>query len=256
MRHLTIVAAALAFSTATRRSSPPRRNGRRSPRPSRPATGRPDNVKLDASRKPAQVLQFLGLKPGMHVLDLFGANAYWAEIMAPGVGPKGHVHGVGADAILRDETKARSTPSPRSTRTSRSSSRRSKRPTLPTNFADFVMLNLNYHDTYWQSEKYRHPADGPERVPQDGLCVDEAGRGDRRHRPCRQSERRHPRDGREISPDRSEGGEGRFQARRLRARRRAATCCATRPTITACWCSIPKIRGKTDRFVFKFRKPR
>ena len=27
----------------------------------------------------------------MHVLDLFGANAYWAEIMAPVVGPKGHV---------------------------------------------------------------------------------------------------------------------------------------------------------------------
>ena len=50
----------------------------------------PDNVKLDESRKPAQVLQFLGLKPGMHVLDLFGANAYWAEIMAPVVGSKGH----------------------------------------------------------------------------------------------------------------------------------------------------------------------
>ena len=42
-----------------------------------------DNVKLDAGRKPAQVLQFLGLKPGMHVLDLFGANAYWAEITSP-----------------------------------------------------------------------------------------------------------------------------------------------------------------------------
>ena len=36
-----------------------------------------DNVKLDESRKPAEVLQFLGLKPGMSVLDLFGANAYW-----------------------------------------------------------------------------------------------------------------------------------------------------------------------------------
>ena len=27
----------------------------------------------------------------MKVLDLFGANAYWAEITAPVVGPKGHV---------------------------------------------------------------------------------------------------------------------------------------------------------------------
>ena len=50
-----------------------------------------DNVKLDESRKPAQVLQFLGLRSGMKVLDLFGANAYWAEIVAPAVGPKGHV---------------------------------------------------------------------------------------------------------------------------------------------------------------------
>ena len=27
----------------------------------------------------------------MSVIDLFGANKYWAEIMAPAVGPKGHV---------------------------------------------------------------------------------------------------------------------------------------------------------------------
>ena len=47
-----------------------------------------DNVKLDESRKPAQVLQFLGLRSGMKVLDLFGANAYWAEIVAPAVGPR------------------------------------------------------------------------------------------------------------------------------------------------------------------------
>ena len=49
------------------------------------------NLKLDEGRKPAQILQFLGLKPGMNVLDLFGANAYWAEITSPVVGPKGHV---------------------------------------------------------------------------------------------------------------------------------------------------------------------
>src|SRR5262245_60686174 len=51
----------------------------------------PDNIKLDEGRKPADVLKFLGLKPGMRVLDLFGANAYWAEITSPVVGAKGHV---------------------------------------------------------------------------------------------------------------------------------------------------------------------
>ena len=47
---------------------------------------KPDNVKLDEGRKPAQVLEFLGLKSGMNVLDLFGANGYWAEIMVPVIG--------------------------------------------------------------------------------------------------------------------------------------------------------------------------
>src|SRR5215210_5249029 len=50
-----------------------------------------DNVKLDESRKPVEVLSFFGLKKGSRVIDMFGANRYWAEIMAPVVGPKGHV---------------------------------------------------------------------------------------------------------------------------------------------------------------------
>lgn len=53
------------------------------------APGRtPDNVKLDESRKPAELLQFLGLKPGSQVLDMFGANKYWSEIMAWRSGPR------------------------------------------------------------------------------------------------------------------------------------------------------------------------
>ena len=51
----------------------------------------PDNVKLDESRKPVQLLSFFGLGQGMQVLDMFGANKYWSEIMAPAIGPKGHI---------------------------------------------------------------------------------------------------------------------------------------------------------------------
>ncbi|HKU92045.1 MAG TPA: hypothetical protein VJP82_01710, partial [Sphingomicrobium sp.] len=36
----------------------------------------PDNVKLDEGRKPAELLKFLGLKPGMRVADPFGGNFY------------------------------------------------------------------------------------------------------------------------------------------------------------------------------------
>src|SRR4029450_336696 len=55
------------------------------------ATRTEDNVKLDESRKPADVLKFLGLQQGMWVADPFGGNFYWAEITAPAVGPKGRV---------------------------------------------------------------------------------------------------------------------------------------------------------------------
>jgi predicted methyltransferase len=121
----------------------------------------PDNVKLDAGRKPAQVLQFFGLKPGMHVLDLFGANAYWAEIMAPVVGPKGHDTVWEPKQFYTEKTKASFEAfaakhpnvsivvSPFET------------PELPKNAADFVILNDNYHDTYWQSEKYGIPRMDP-----------------------------------------------------------------------------------------------
>jgi predicted methyltransferase len=160
MRHLKIVAAALALSTAIAAPAA-------APRPATiaaavAATDRnPDNVKLDEGRKPAQVLQFLGLRPGVHVLDLFGANAYWAEIMAPAIGPKGHDTVWEATQFYSDKTKesfeafAAKHPnvsivvSP------------FEAPNLPKNYADFVILNDNYHDTYWQSDKYKIPRMDP-----------------------------------------------------------------------------------------------
>jgi predicted methyltransferase len=38
--------------------------------------------KVDANRAPAQWLAFLGIKPGMTVLDIFAVNGYKAELMA------------------------------------------------------------------------------------------------------------------------------------------------------------------------------
>src|SRR5688500_9726331 len=56
------------------------------------APGRtPDNVTPDEGPKPNEALRFFGLRKGMRVIDMFGANKYWAEIMAPVVGPRGKV---------------------------------------------------------------------------------------------------------------------------------------------------------------------
>src|SRR5687767_3842456 len=64
------------------------------------------NVKLDEGRKPAEVLSFLGLEKGMRVLDMFGANQYWAEIMAPAVGPDGFVVVWQPNQFLNDKRRA------------------------------------------------------------------------------------------------------------------------------------------------------
>ena len=46
---------------------------------------------LDAKRKPAEVLEFFGIQPGMKVLDIFGGGGYYAEILSYLVGDSGSV---------------------------------------------------------------------------------------------------------------------------------------------------------------------
>src|SRR5712671_8005867 len=45
--------------------------------------------KLDAGRKPAEMLDFLGVKPGMKVEDVGAAAGYTTELLARTVGPSG-----------------------------------------------------------------------------------------------------------------------------------------------------------------------
>src|SRR6476469_8425505 len=160
MRHLTIVAAALAFSTGTAQLAA-------APKATSIAAAvaasdrRADNAKLDAGRKPAQLLQFLGLKPGMQVLDLFGANAYWAEIEAPAVGSKGHVTVWQPTQFYREKTKASFDAFAAKHPNVSIVTSPFEAAALPKNYADFVILNDNYHDTYWQNEKFGIPKMDP-----------------------------------------------------------------------------------------------
>lgn len=45
----------------------------------------------DVGRKPAEVLEFVGIKPGMAVLDMFSGGGWYAEVIAHVVGDSGHV---------------------------------------------------------------------------------------------------------------------------------------------------------------------
>ena len=158
-RRLNIVVAALALSVGSAyAASPPHSTIAAAVA----APGRaPENVKLDAGRKPAQLMQYLGLKPGMHVLDLFGANAYWAELEAPVVGPKGHVTVWQPTQFYREKTKASFEAFAAKHPNVDILISPFEAPALPKGYADFVILNDNYHDSYWQNEKFGIPKMDP-----------------------------------------------------------------------------------------------
>jgi predicted methyltransferase len=56
---------------------------------------RPDKDRArDAARKPAEMLAFAEVKPGDTVVDLVPGGGYFTRIFAKAVGPKGHVYAV------------------------------------------------------------------------------------------------------------------------------------------------------------------
>lgn len=70
--------------------------------PAPTATSHPDQIvaaadrsepdrKLDAGRKPIDMLTFFGVTSGMHVADLGSGTGYTSELLARSVGPSGHV---------------------------------------------------------------------------------------------------------------------------------------------------------------------
>jgi len=57
--------------------------------------GRPEaDTKRDADRKPAEMLEFAGVKPGQTVADFIPGGGYFTRIFAKAVGPKGKVFAV------------------------------------------------------------------------------------------------------------------------------------------------------------------
>jgi predicted methyltransferase len=211
------------------------------------------NVKLDASRKPAEVLKFLGLQLGMWVADPFGGNLYWAEITAPAVGQKGRVtiwepsqfysqkmlDNFSAFHARQPNVWMRVSPF--------------EAPDLPGKY-DFMLINLDYHDVYWESAKngvVRMDPDQWLKVVYDamkpgavvGVIDHVANPGDTRDT----VNKLHRIDPATVKADFKRAGfvlEAESQMLRNPADDHSLLV------------FDPAIRGKTDRFVFKFRKPR
>jgi len=95
MRHAMTFAAAFALTTAGLAISAAAQDATAAitaavADPMRPAA----DTARDANRKPAQILAFVGVKPGDTVVELMPGGGYFTRILAKTVGPKGHVYGV------------------------------------------------------------------------------------------------------------------------------------------------------------------
>lgn len=111
------------------------------------------NLKLDESRKPAELLAFLGLERGDQVIDMFGLNRYWAEIIAPAIGPEGRLIVWQPTQFMNDKRKAEFEAFAAKAGNVALISTPFEAPRIGTNAYDFMIMNLDYHDVYWQSDE-------------------------------------------------------------------------------------------------------
>jgi predicted methyltransferase len=214
----------------------------------------PDNVKLDAARKPVELLEFLGLEQGMRVLDLFGANRYWAEIMAPAVGPSGTVIVWNPTQFINGKRRADFAAFAARQPNVALTFSPFERPVLSADAYDFALMNLDYHDVYWESTERKIGRMEPQAWVQTlfaamkpgGIVgvIDHAAApgGDTRA----VVEKLHRIDPAVVRADFERAGfvvEGESALLRNPADDHSLLV------------FDDKIRGKTDRFIFKFRKP-
>jgi predicted methyltransferase len=211
------------------------------------------NVKLDESRKPAEVLKFLGLKPGMRVSDPFGGNMYWAEVTAPVVGPRGRVsiwipRQFYTQKVYDNYTALKAKQPNVWMRVSPFEA-----PDLGSAY-DLMLINLDYHDVYWEDAKRGIVRMDPDQWVKAiyaamkpgavvGIIDHVANPGDTRAT----VEKLHRIDPAVVKADFKRAG---FK---LEAESDMLRNPADDHSLNV---FDPKIRGKTDRFVFKFRKPR
>jgi predicted methyltransferase len=107
--------------------------------------------KLDGGRHPAQLLTFLGVRPGMRIAELVAGAGYTAELLARAVAPSGTVFAENPKFILdRAEAGWSERLAKPASRNVVRVDRELETPLPPdANNLDLVLVNLVYHDTVW-----------------------------------------------------------------------------------------------------------
>jgi predicted methyltransferase len=221
------------------------------------ATDRPaDMVALDAGRKPAEVLAFFGLKRGMTAADIMADEGYYSEIMAHVVGPHGRVLAYNPTQFVKGDEKNAAVWVALAKRVPNVSVSQYPFETFaaPANSFDFVMIHLDYHDLYWENAKIALPRIEPAAFLRTlyaatrpggivGVVDHVALPGDTRAT----VEKMHRIDPATIKADFAAAG---FRLEAESDLLRVPSDDHSLPVFN------PAVRGKTDRVVLRFRKPK
>ena len=208
----------------------------------------------DNGRKPAEVLAFFGIERGMTVLDMFSGGGYYTEILSRVVGPEGtvvaHTNAAYADYVA-EETAARYGNN-RLPNVEFLTAENNELELAPGTF-DAAMMILAYHDIYYVAPNDGWPKiDGPRLVAElhDGLksggilaIVDHYASAGSPRETGNTLHRIDP----QIVIDELQAGGFVLEAR--------SDVLRNMDDDHSLNMADPAIRGKTDRFVLRFRKP-
>jgi predicted methyltransferase len=109
--------------------------------PERTAADRTNDIR----RKPAEMLKFIGVRPGMVALDLSAAGGYTTELIALAVGPSGRVYGQTPRPDPRQRLAERAKAVPNIIPIVQPFEHPAP-PEAASNALDLVTLMFNYHD--------------------------------------------------------------------------------------------------------------
>jgi len=213
--------------------------------PERPEADR----KRDADRHPGEVLAFFGIEPGMRVADLMAGTGYYTEILSRAVGPAGKVYAQNNHFVLE-----RFADGPLTERLARPGldnvirlDRELESPGLPEGLDAAIMIRF-YHDMYWQETNRRAFNQAVFKALKPGAVF-----GIVDHQAPAGSGFEHVRDLHRVEAD--------LVMKEVLASGflfDAASNVLANPNDTRDWSIFDDDavrRDKTDRFVFRFRKP-
>lgn len=214
----------------------------------------PGDIARDVNRKPEKVLEFIGIKPGMAVLDMFAGGGYYTELFQYVVGPTGKVvayNNTGYSMISAEQTAMRFADGRLANVQQIVSENNAIE--LPPAVFDYVFFGLSYHDIYyldgergWEKiDRAKMLAEVFEALKPGGVVVvvDHVASPDMPAEEVRALHR--------ISPDLIAKD---FLAAGFNADGESNVLRNADDNFSVI-AMAPQVRGKTDRAVLRFRKP-